>query len=288
MRILVSFLLVSGVEVQTHDLKGKSLLIKLVSLLKFGLMDHLTQRALLPFLIVPLLPMLLCLLQWFFEVFLIFGVVELIGEVSWVGISQVSVHYLDVARANHHLQVLSQLCKINNGPWKCGQNGFSDIFIERAWCSNRNWVAEDHIEALLVDWMLTLGFDDFFLSGVSQQNILQFFIRNKARANRVVVHTLFALIREIFGDIEVGMLCGFDEICVYFEGKGSEVAVVYSAAVNNLLPDVLSESLDDKMELGLWIQGLHRFAGPGLGGLMLSGVILCVANDPTLQRAYQV
>jgi hypothetical protein len=82
MRILVSFLLlVSGVEVQTHDLQGKSLLVKLVSLLELRLMDHLAKRALLPLLVVPLLPVLLRLLQRFLQVFLIFSVVELIGKV---------------------------------------------------------------------------------------------------------------------------------------------------------------------------------------------------------------
>jgi hypothetical protein len=105
--------------------------------------------------------------------------------------------------------------------------------------------------------MLTFGLDDFFLSGVSEQDILQSFIRDEAGANGVVVHALFALIGEFFGDIKVGMLGGFDNVCVYFESKGSEVAVVYSAAVNNLLSDVLSEGLDDEMELGLGIKGLH-------------------------------
>lgn len=104
-----SFLLVSGVQIQAHDLEGQSFLVQLVGLLHFGLVDQLAERALLPLLVVPLLPVLLGLLQGFFEVFLVFSVVELVGKVSRIGVGQVPVHDLDVAGTNHDLQVLSQL-----------------------------------------------------------------------------------------------------------------------------------------------------------------------------------
>lgn len=77
-----SLLLVSGVQIQAHDLQGQSLLVQLVGLLHFGLVDHLAEGAFLPLLVVPLLPVLLGLLQGFLEVFLVLGVVELVGKVS--------------------------------------------------------------------------------------------------------------------------------------------------------------------------------------------------------------
>jgi hypothetical protein len=102
------------------------------------------------------------------------------------------------------------------------------------------------------------------------------------------VHALFTLIRKIFGDIEVRVLSRLDQICVDFESKSPEVAVVYSSTFNDLFPDVFSESFDDKVKLRLGIKGLDRFTGPWLGGLMLSGVVLSVAYDPTSKETYQV
>lgn len=101
------------------------------------------------------------------------------------------------------------------------------------------------------------------------------------------MHTLFTLIRKIFGDVEVGVLGRFDQICVNFEGKGSEVSIVDSSTLNDLFPDILSQSFDDKMELRLGIKGFDWFVGPGLGWLVLSWVILSMADDPTWQETYQ-
>jgi hypothetical protein len=46
----------------------------------------------------------------------------------------------------------------------------------------------------------------------------------------MVMHALIALVGEIFGDIEVGVLGWFDDLCVDFEGEGSEMFVIDSSA----------------------------------------------------------
>lgn len=70
----------------------------------------------------------------------------------------------------------------------------------------------------------------------------------------MVVHALFTLIRKIFGNIEVRVLCRFDQVCVYFKSKGPEAAIVHSSTINDLFPDVFSEGFDDKVKLGLRIK----------------------------------
>ena len=96
----------------------------------------------------------------------------------------------------------------------------------------------------------------------------------------MIVHPLFSLIRKIFRDVKVGMLGRLDQISVDFEGKCSKVTVIDSSSLNDLFSDVLAQSFDDKMELGFGIKRLHRFIGPGLGGLVLSGIVLSMGNDP--------
>lgn len=102
------------------------------------------------------------------------------------------------------------------------------------------------------------------------------------------MHAFLSLIGKIFSDIKVGVLGRFDQIGIHFESEGSEIAVVDSTAVDDLFPDVFTESLDDEMELGLGIEGFDGLVGPGLSGLMLSGVVLCVTDDPTWDGRYQV
>jgi hypothetical protein len=58
--------------------------------------------------------------------------------------------------------------------------------------------------------VLTFWLYYLLLSGISQQNILQFFIRDKAGADSMVVHAFFPLVGEFFGDIEIGVLSWFD------------------------------------------------------------------------------
>jgi hypothetical protein len=63
------------------------------------------------------------------------------------------------------------------------------------------------------------------------------------------MHALFPLVGKIFGNIEVRVLGGFDDLCLNLEGKSSKISVVDSSASNNVLFDVLSKSSDDKVEL---------------------------------------
>ena len=98
--------------------------------------------------------------------------------------------------------------------------------------------------------MLTFGFSDFLFSVVSQQDVVQGFVGHETGTYLVVVHTLVALVGEIFGDVEVAVLGWFDDLSVDFEGEGSEVFVVDSSACEYVFFDVFAEGFDDEVELG--------------------------------------
>jgi hypothetical protein len=277
---MASLLLVGGVEVETHDLEGESLLVELVGLVEFGLVDHLAERALLPLLVVALLPVLLGLLQRLLQVLLVVGAVQLAREVARVRVTQVAVHYLDAAGTDRHLQALAQLGEVDHCAGEGGEDGLGDVLVERAGGGDGDGVAEDHIEALLVDGVLALGLDDLLLAGVPQQHVLQLLVRREAGADGVVVHAFLALVRQLLRDVEVRVLGWLHQVGVHLEGEGPEVAVVHSPALHDLLPDVLAEGLDDQVELRLGIQRLHRFTGARLRRLVLPRVVLRMGDDP--------
>jgi hypothetical protein len=93
---------------------------------------------------------------------------------------------------------------------------------------------------------------------------LEFFIRNKARPDLVVVLPFLSLAFKFFGDIEIGQLGRLDNFSVDFEGKGTKVLIVDAFSSLNVLPDVFAESLDDEMELGLRVEGFGGLVGAGL------------------------
>ena len=99
---MVSFLLFRGIEIQTHDFKCESLFIELVGLLKLRLVDQLTERALLPLIVIPFLPVLLRLLQGFLQVLLVLSVVQLVAEITSIGVGQVSVGDFDADWTNNY------------------------------------------------------------------------------------------------------------------------------------------------------------------------------------------
>lgn len=104
----------------------------------------------------------------------------------------------------------------------------------------------------------------------------------------MVVHSFLPLVGEVLSDIEVGVLGRLHQISVHLKGKCTEVAVVHTAALQHLLPDVFPEGLDDEVKLGLGIERFDGLVGPGLGGLVFSGVILLVGDDPAWGEEYQV
>jgi len=56
----------------------------------------------------------------------------------------------------------------------------------------------------------------------------------------MVVHAFFALVGQLFGNIEVWVLGGFDQFGVYLEGKRSEIAVIDAPSCQKVLSYVLS------------------------------------------------
>jgi hypothetical protein len=128
--------------------------------------------------------------------------------------------------------------------------------------------------------VLTFGFSDFLFSVVSQQHVVQGFVGHETGTYLVVVHTLVALVGEIFGDVEVAVLGWFDDLSVDFEGEGSEMFVVDSSACEYVFFDVFAEGFDDEVELGFGVEGFEGFGSAWLRGLVFSRVVLGVGDDP--------
>jgi hypothetical protein len=109
---------------------------------------------------------------------------------------------------------------------------------------------------------------------------LEFFIRNKAWPDFMVVFSLFSLIVKFFGDIKIGKLGRFNNFGVNFEGKSAEVFIVDSSSSLDVFLDVLTKGLDDEMELGFRIEGFSSFVGTGLRLEMLARVIIGMFDNP--------
>ena len=135
--------------------------------------------------------------------------------------------------------------------------------------------------------MLAFRFDDLLLSWVSEEDVLQLLVGDEAGTDGVVVHAFFPLIGQILCDVEIGVLGRFDQVSVHFKGERSQVAIVYSSPLHDLFPHVLPQGFDDEVELGFGIKWFDWFIGPGLGRLVLSWVILGVADYPTSNDSYQ-
>jgi hypothetical protein len=78
-------------------------------------------------------------------------------------------------------------------------------------------------------------------------------------------------------------LCWLDEVGVYFKSKGSKVLIVDSSSGLNILFDVFAHGFEDKMELGLWIEGFGSLVCSGLRMEMFSWVVIGVFNDPRIR-----
>ena len=109
---------------------------------------------------------------------------------------------------------------------------------------------------------------------------LEFFIRNKAWPDFMVVLSFFSLIIKFFGDIKIGKLGRLNNFGVNFEGKSAEVFIVDSSSSLDVFLDVLTKGLDDEMELGFRIEGFSSLVGTGLGLEMLTRVIIGMFDNP--------
>ena len=139
--------------------------------------------------------MLFGFLQGLFQIFLILSMIELVFEIRAVSISHMPIVDLDSAWTNDNVHRFSKFSQISNSSCKSKKNRLNNIFVQFTRCCNWNRVAIYHIEAFLVNGMLTFRFGYFLLSRISQQQLLQLFVRNETRPYFMVVHSFFSLIR---------------------------------------------------------------------------------------------
>ena len=80
----------------------------------------------------------------------------------------------------------------------------------------------------------------------------------------MVVFSFISLVIKFLCYIEVRKLGGFDEVSIDFKGKGSKALVIDASSSLDVFFDVLSECLDDEMELSLGVKGFGSFVGTWL------------------------
>jgi hypothetical protein len=61
----------------------------------------------------------------------------------------------------------------------------------------------------------------------------------------MIMHSLLSLIRQIFCDIEVGVLGWFDYLCLNLKGKRSKISIINSSASLYIFFDVLAKCFND-------------------------------------------
>ena len=83
------------------------------------------------------------------------------------------------------------------------------------------------------------------------------------------------------------MLSWFYFISVNFKSEGSKITIIDSSASFYIFLDVVTESSDDKVELGFGIKRFDGFVGSGLRGLMFSWVVAWMCDDPECWLKYQ-
>ncbi len=89
--------------------------------------------------------------------------------------------------------------------------------------------------------MLTVRLRNLLLTRISQQHLVQPFVRNKTRTDLVVMQPLLSLVLQLLGNIEIGMLGRLHNLCLHLESKGSKITIVYSSTSNDVFLNVLSQ-----------------------------------------------
>jgi len=100
---------------------------------------------------------------------------------------ETSVSNSDIGKTKVQVQVLVILDQINDSQ-KDGIEGIiNNFFSKKASSCNGDWVAVDHAEALLENWILTLRWNNLFFAWIVNKVALQARINNEARSHVVYV-----------------------------------------------------------------------------------------------------
>ena len=97
--------------------------------------------------------------------------------------------------------------------------------------------------------MLTLRLGNFFLLLVALKLFLEILVDHETRPNVVDVFAFCSQLIQILGNVEVGLLGGFDHVAVDFTRKGSEILDVDSLSLQHFLLDVFGSGPEDDVKL---------------------------------------
>ena len=104
--------------------------------------------------------------------------------------SETTVDDLDSGEAKVKADVFVVLNQVNNSQEYRVQSIVDNFSPKKACSCDGNWIAVDHAEALLEDWVLALSRQDFLLALVMNKMLLEAWVNNEAGSDMMDVTSL--------------------------------------------------------------------------------------------------
>lgn len=183
-------------------------------------------------------------------------------------------------------------CKIDvfvelNEILNCQEDGIEsinyDIFTKTSCGSNWNWIGIDCSESLLINWMLTLSWRNFFFSWISDEMILQDWVHNKNRLKVMNILSLLSLSENINFRTNRS-LSNFWELCVHIIGECSELLDINTSTSPDIVTKIFNQSFPNDDHLGLWLQWLQISYSSLSWIVVLSWVFISILENPMKKR----
>ena len=266
-----------GWEIKTHDFKGSSLLVQCCSDLIIWFLNQWSESWIGPCLIVWGGPQ--SWNWWFLSNHLVFELCisncscQIISE-NW---AQVSMIASNIGETPCQINISIMLDKISNSQEKCCKCILNNINSKHGSSSNWNWVGVNASIPLLVNWMLTFGWWDFFLSWVSGQMSLEWLINNKHWFQMVNVFSFLSLSEDINLWVNILLSMNLWQLSLNIECKASKFLNVNRSSSSDIVTDVFNQGFPDNNELCLWLKWFQVCWGSLCRLIMLSWILVSVS-----------
>ncbi len=169
---------------------------------------------------------------------------------------ETSSNNLNIAESELKTDVLPELHQVGDSQKYGVHCIFNDVLSEEAGRSNGHWVAVNHLESLLEDWMLADWRSNLFLPKETSQVLLQEWVNYKTRSHFMHVFALRSLFRDVLRSSD-GLHRYLWQFSLDVKGERSEFPHIDTLSASDFLKKVLDEWFPDDEHL--WLR-FERFA----------------------------